>query len=210
MCRHAVNGTITGLPAPDSKAPTSLLVCGTQGGFDLFDAVLGTPLAMHQPGAPASPECWPSPGLPPHHHAAPHHHPEGAVQRCLFSSRSTDPSACCSTLPRLIVPAAPFSSCYGGSPMQLPSTPASQAVNSRQRRGSRPRQLQLQQQQQDEPDMQEWLTNMELALSVGSRNNRGLPGASSLSTAAGEGSRNNAPGMDLPPPAFALLGVLLE
>jgi hypothetical protein len=105
--------------------------------------------------------------------------------------------------------------------MQLPSTPAGQAVDSRQRRGSRARQLQLQQQQQqqqqDEPDMQEWLTNMELALSVGSRNNRGLPGASSLSptaaaapTAAGECSRNKAPGMDLPPPAFALLGVLLE
>lgn len=96
--------------------------------------------------------------------------------------------------------------------MQLPSTPPSQAVDIRRRR-----------QQQEEPQcMQEWLANMELALSVGSRNNRGLPGdactgvspsAAAPTAAAGqEGSHwcRNTPGVDLPPPAFALLGVLQE
>lgn len=194
------------LPPLASNAPTSMLACETQWGFDLFDAVLGSPVA-DMPGAPASPaRCWPSPAESSHQ---PPHHAEGAVQRCLFSSADT---ACCSALPRLIVPAAPFSACYGGSPMQLPSTPASQAADIR-RRGSRARQ------QQEEPGMQEWLANMELALSVGSRNNRGLPGDSSAGvsptaapTAVGEGSHQsrNTLGVDLPPPAFALLGVLQE
>lgn len=132
---------------------------------------------------------------------SPDTNPHEAVQRCLFSD---DAEKAFDALPRLIVPAAPFSTCYGGSPMQLP-TPVAVAEPKPQHR--------VLAGVQEATSVESWLASMELGVSP-SRSSMGFnsPSMGSPTAAAGEqpaGKHAGAAALaDLPPPAFALLGLL--
>lgn len=154
--------------------------------FQAFDECVSSPVGTPEPSAvPSSP--WRMPQPPSPAPAVVHE----AVHRCLFSSSA---SSAFNNLPRLIVPAAPSSSC-GASPMQLP-TPAAVPTERPQHKS--------QHEQQGVQGVQEWLASMELGLSS-SRSSRGF---NSAGCPPAGGKHASTGGADLPPPAFALLGLL--
>lgn len=188
----------------------------TQGECNVFDEVFCSPLAMPalalpdrlnspegsvgpQALLPCSPGRIPQASIP----ASPGQH--GPVHRCLFSN---DAEKAFSALPRLLVPAAPFSSTSWGCPMQLPTPPANTEPSLLR---NKPKQLQKPQRnaETEQQSMEEWLAAMELKI-PGSRAGRGTNSSSSTSpTAAGASSDGEeSVGGDLPLPAFTLLGLL--
>lgn len=205
MQRHLVCKPFLGAGSDDTS---------TQSECNVFDEVFCSPLAMPAlalpdrlnsplgPQAlllPCSPGRIPQASIP----ASPGQH--GPVHRCLFSN---DAEKAFSALPRLLVPAAPFSSTSWGCPMQLPTPPANTEPSLLR---NKPKQLQKPQRnaETEQQSMEEWLAAMELKI-PGSRAGRGTNSNSSTSpTAAGASSDGEeSVGCDLPLPAFTLLGLL--
>jgi hypothetical protein len=189
----------------------------TQGECNVFNEVFCSPLAMPAlalpdsinspegsvgPQAlllPCSPGRIPQASIP----ASPGQH--GPVHRCLFS---IDAEKAFSALPRLIVPAAPFSSNSWGCPMQLPTPPA---ITEPSLVRNTPKQLRKPQcnVETEQQSMEQWLAAMELKI-PGSRAGRGTNSSSSSSPTATGASTDGeeSVGGDLPLPAFTLLGLL--
>lgn len=129
-----------------------------------------------------------------------------AVSRCLFQAADASSKPLRAPLPRLIVPAHPFSSCYAAStPMQAPTPAPAAAADA----GGRPPATRAE-------SVQDWLSAMEHNLLSSGSSDRS-PGAHqhmeplcSMGPAAASEEADAAagPSTDLPEPAFVLLGLL--